>query len=127
MGLPVATGAALACPGRRVVALDGDGSALYTAQALWTQAREELDVTNVVLVNRSYAILNMEMMRMGLGTAGPIARGMLDLTRPEIDFTSLGRSLGVPSQRAETADQLVDLLRRSFAARGPTLIEAILA
>jgi acetolactate synthase-1/2/3 large subunit len=127
MGLPVATGAALACPGRRVVALEGDGSALYTAQALWTQAREELDVTNVVLVNRSYAILNIEMTRMGLGAAGPIARTMLDLTHPEIDLASLGRSLGVPSQRAETADQLIDLLRRSFAARGPTLIEAILA
>jgi acetolactate synthase-1/2/3 large subunit len=127
MALPVATGAALACPGRRVVALEGDGSAMYTPQALWTQAREELPVTNVILANRSYAILNMEMMRMGLGAAGPIAKPMLDLTRPEIDFATLGRSLGVPSQRAETADQLVDLLRRSFAARGPTLIEAMLA
>jgi acetolactate synthase I/II/III large subunit len=126
MGLPVATGAALACPERPVVALEGDGSAMYTIQALWTQAREGLNVTNVILANRSYAILNMEMMRMGLGEPGPAAKQMLDLTRPELDFVSMGRSMGVPSSRASGADDLVAQLRHSFATAGPTLIEVVL-
>jgi acetolactate synthase-1/2/3 large subunit len=126
MGLPVATGAALACPGRRVIALDGDGSAMYTFQALWTQAREKLNVTNVILANRSYAILNLEMMRMGLGQPGPVAKQMLDLTNPVLDFVSMGQSMGVPSCRVTTADELVKELRRSFATEGPTLIEAVI-
>jgi acetolactate synthase-1/2/3 large subunit len=126
MGLPAATGAALACPGRRVVALEGDGSAMYTIQALWTQARESLDVTNVIIANRSYGILNIEMMRMGLGAPGPIARQMLDLTSPELDFVAMGQSMGVPSVRVRTAGELVEALRRSFATRGPTLIEAVI-
>jgi acetolactate synthase-1/2/3 large subunit len=124
MGLPAATGAALACPDRRVVALDGDGSAMYTIQALWTQAREKLNVTNVILANRSYAILNLEMLRMGLGQAGPVAKQMLDLTNPTMDFASMGKGMGVPSCRVTSADQLVAELRRSFATPGPSLIEA---
>jgi|CZKU01.1.fsa_nt_gi acetolactate synthase-1/2/3 large subunit len=126
MGLPVATGAALACPDRRVIALDGDGSAMYTIQALWTQAREKLNITNVILANRSYAILNLEMMRMGLGQPGPVAKQMLDLTNPALDFVSMGKSMGVPSCRVTTADALVDELRRSYATEGPTLIEALI-
>ena len=126
MGLPVATGAALACPERRVIALDGDGSAMYTIQALWTQAREKLNITNVILANRSYAILNLEMMRMGLGQPGPVAKQMLDLTNPALDFVSMGKSMGVPSCRVTTADALVDELRRSYATEGPTLIEALI-
>jgi acetolactate synthase-1/2/3 large subunit len=126
MGLPVATGAALACPDRRVVALEGDGSAMYTIQALWTQAREQLNVTNVILANRSYAILGLEMLRMGLGEPGPVAKQMLDLTRPVLDFVAMGQSMGVPSCRVARGDELVDALRRSLAADGPTLIEAVL-
>jgi acetolactate synthase-1/2/3 large subunit len=126
MGLPVATGAALACPDRAVLALEGDGSAMYTIQALWTQAREELNVTNVILANRSYAILDLEMMRMGLGAPGPVAKQMLALTRPELDFVAMGRSMGVPSSRAASADELVAQLRQSFATPGPTLIEVVL-
>lgn len=126
MGLPAATGAALACPDRRVLAIEGDGSAMYTIQALWTQARESLDVTNVILANRSYAILNLEMMRMGLGDAGPVAKRMLDLSPPVIDFVALGRSMGVPSYSVSTADDLVAKLRRSYETRGPTLIEVVL-
>jgi acetolactate synthase-1/2/3 large subunit len=125
MGLPAAAGAALACPDRRVLALEGDGSAMYTIQALWTQAREQLNVTNLILANRSYAILNIEMMRMGLGEAGPIAKQMLDLTRPTLDFVAIGRSMGVPSRLVTRADELVEELRRSYATPGPTLIEAI--
>ncbi len=126
MGLPAATGAALACPDRRVLAIEGDGSAMYTIQALWTQAREGLDVTNVILANRSYAILNVEMTRMGLGRPGPVAKRMLELTPPEIDFVAIGRSMGVPSCQTRTADDLARQLRRSYATRGPTLIEAVL-
>jgi acetolactate synthase-1/2/3 large subunit len=125
MGLPAATGAALACPDRRVVALESDGSAMYTIQALWTQAREQLKVVNVILANRAYAILRLEMLRMGLGEPGPVAAQMLDLTRPVLDFAAMGQSMGVPSCRVTSADELVNQLRRSFAADGPTLIEAI--
>jgi acetolactate synthase-1/2/3 large subunit len=126
MGLPVATGAALACRDRRVICLDGDGSAMYTIQALWTQARERLNVTNVILANHSYAILNLEMMRMGLGQPGPVAKQMLDLTNPALDFVAAGKSMGVPSCRVATADQLVAELRRSHATEGPSLIEAVI-
>jgi acetolactate synthase-1/2/3 large subunit len=109
-----------------VLALEGDGSAMYTIQALWTQAREQLNVTNVILANRSYAILDLEMMRMGLGDPGPVAKQMLALTRPELDFVAMGRSMGVPSSRAASADELVAQLRQSFATPGPTLIEVVL-
>jgi acetolactate synthase-1/2/3 large subunit len=124
MGLPAAVGAALACPDRRVLALEGDGSAMYTIQALWTQAREGLHVTNVILSNRSYAILNLEMMRMGLGEAGPVAKQMLAIAPPVIDFVAMGRSMGVPSVAVRTADELARELARSFATPGPALIEA---
>jgi acetolactate synthase-1/2/3 large subunit len=126
MGLPVATGAALACRDRRVVCLDGDGSAMYTIQALWTQARERLEVTNVILANRSYAILNLEMMRMGLGQPGPVAKQMLDLTNPTLDFVAAAKAMGVPACRVTTAGELVAELRRSYATEGPTLIEAVI-
>jgi acetolactate synthase-1/2/3 large subunit len=126
MGLPAATGAALACPDRRVLAVEGDGSAMYTIQALWTQAREQLSVTNLILANRSYAILNIEMMRMELPPAGPVAKQMLTLTPPPLDFVAIGKSMGVPSSRVTSADELVVELRRSIATQGPSLIEAIL-
>ncbi len=90
-GLPVATGAAVACPDRKVVALQADGSALYTLQALWTQAREQLDVVTIIYNNRSYAVLNMELDRVGAEAAGPKAKSLLDLSRPDIDFVALAR------------------------------------
>ncbi|HEY8527758.1 MAG TPA: acetolactate synthase large subunit [Acidimicrobiales bacterium] len=123
-GLPVATGAAVACPDRKVLALQADGSALYTIQALWTQAREGLDVTTVVYNNRSYAVLNMELSRVG-AEAGPRARDLLDLSRPDIDFVAVARGLGVPATRATTADELADQLGRALAEPGPALIEAV--
>ena len=88
-GLPVATGAAVACPDRKVVALQADGSALYTLQALWTQAREQLDVVTIIYNNRSYAVLNMELDRVGAEAPGPKAKSLLDLSRPDIDFVAL--------------------------------------
>ncbi len=125
-GLPAATGAAVAAPGRRVLSLEADGSAMYTLQALWTQAREGLDVTTVLLANRSYTILQFELARVGVSGTGARATAMLDLTRPDLDFVSLASGMGVPAQRATTADELAALLERGFAQDGPMLIEAML-
>lgn len=127
MGLPLATGAAVATPGRSVVCLEADGSAMYTVQALWTQAREGLDVTTVVLANRAYAILDMELPRVGAGPAGPRAAAMLDLSRPPLDFVALATGLGVPATRAATAEDLVTAVERALAEPGPHLVEAVLA
>jgi acetolactate synthase-1/2/3 large subunit len=124
-GLPVAVGAAVACPDRKVIALEADGSALYTLQALWTMAREGLDVVTVIVNNGSYAVLNMELARVGAVGAGPRAHDMLDLTRPDLDFTALARGLGVPAARATTADELVTELGQALASEGPALIEAM--
>src|SRR5205085_12030591 len=104
-GLPVATGAAVACRDRKVLALEADGSAMYTLQSLWTQAREGLDVTTVIFNNRSYAILNLELSRVGAESPGPKALDMLDLSRPDLDFASMGAGMGVDSVRATTADE----------------------
>jgi acetolactate synthase I/II/III large subunit len=126
LGLPLATGAALACPDRPVLALDADGSAMYTASALWTHAREQLDITTVIFSNRSYAILNMELERTGAATAGRTAKSLLDLSRPSIDFTALAVGMGVPATRAVTAGELATQLRNALAEPGPHLIEAAL-
>jgi len=124
-GLPLATGAAVACRGRRVVALQADGSALYTIQALWTQAREGLDVTNIILNNGAYAILKLEMMRAGINAQTEAAAELFDLQRPGIDFTRIASGFGVPAQRVTTTDELAAALRRSVATSGPSLIEAV--
>jgi acetolactate synthase-1/2/3 large subunit len=126
-GMPVATGAAVACPGRRVLSLEADGSAMYTLQALWTQAREGLDVTTVIFNNGSYAILEMELGRVGAGTPGPLAHGMLDIARPDLDFAALARGMGVPGTRATTAEEFTDQLERALHEDGPVLVEAVLA
>jgi acetolactate synthase I/II/III large subunit len=125
-GLPVATGAAMACPGRPVLALEADGSAMYTLQALWTQAREGLDVTTVIFSNGAYAILGMELGRVGAEAAGTAARSLLDLTRPGLDFAALAGGLGVPAGRARTAGEFASQLRRALAEPGPHLIEAVI-
>ena len=92
--MPVATGAAVACPDRKVLNLEADGSAMYTLQSLWTQAREGLDVTTVIFDNRSYAILNLELSRVGARTDGNAA-DLFDLSRPPLDFVALARGMGV--------------------------------
>ena len=124
-GLPVATGAAIACPGRKVVCLESDGSALYTIQSLWTQAREQLDVVTVLFNNGSYAVLNLELDRVGARAGGPKAKDMLDLRRPDMDFVKLAQGLGVRASRATTAKELWTQLERAFAEPGPSLIEAM--
>jgi len=124
-GLPVATGAAIAAPDRAVLSLEADGSALYTIQALWTQARERLNVTTVLINNAAYAILRMELARTGAGRAGERASRMLDLSGPTPDFTQISAGLGVPATRVTTAGDLDQALRRAYAEPGPHLIEAI--
>jgi len=132
-GMPAATGAAVAAPDRPVLSLEADGSALYTLQALWTQAREQLDVTTVLINNAAYAILRMELARTaasgagraGEGRVGERAARMLDLSGPTPDFTQLSEGLGVPASRVTTAEELDKALRSAYAEPGPHLIEAI--
>jgi acetolactate synthase I/II/III large subunit len=123
-GMPLATGAAVACPDRPVINLQAEGSAMYTLQSLWTQARESLNVTTVVLNNAVYAILHIELMRTG-APAGPGARALLDL--PGLDLAAMSRGMGVPSSRVTTAEELADQLRMAIAEPGPHLIEAMIA
>ncbi len=125
-GMPVATGAAVACPDRPVLNVQADGSAMYTMQSLWTQAREGLDVTTVVLANRSYAILNLELSRVGVESPGPVAKSMLDLTHPDLDFVALARGMGVPAERPDDAEGLTAAIERASAEPGPHLIEAVI-
>ena len=126
IGLPLATGAAVACPDRKVVCLESDGSGMYTPQALWTQAREGLDVTTLVFANRSYNILKGELANVGAGEPGPRARDMLSLDRPDIGWTGIASSMGVAAERAETAEDLCAAMARGLAAEGPYLIEVVL-
>jgi acetolactate synthase-1/2/3 large subunit len=122
-GTPVATGAALACPARRVVCMVGDGSAMYTIQSLWTQAREGLDVTTLIFANNQYAILKAEYANMAAGTPGPRTMAMIDIDRPTIDWVAMAKSMGVPGVRVDSAEGLHAALQRSCAAPGPALIE----
>ncbi|MGD0594810.1 MAG: acetolactate synthase large subunit [Acidimicrobiales bacterium] len=125
-GLPVATGAAIGAPDRPVLCIQADGSAMYTIQSLWTQAREGLDVTTVILSNRAYAILNLELSRVGVGAGGPRAERMLELSSPDLDFVSLAQGMGVPATRATTAEDLVVQLQHAVREPGPHLVEAVL-
>jgi len=122
-GLPVATGAAIACPDRRVFAVESDGSAMYTFQALWTQAREQLDVTTILFANRSYAILQGELRALGAGASGPRSGEMLSLDNPTIDWVQLAQGMGVPACRATTAEEYLVALRTGIAEPGPRFIE----
>jgi acetolactate synthase-1/2/3 large subunit len=124
-GLPTAVGAAIACPDRPVLALIGDGAAMYTLQALWTMARERLNVTSVIMNNASYAILNIELQRVGAQSQGPKALSQLDLRNPGLDFVQLSQGLGVPATRATTAEEFVEALEKALATPGPHLIEAV--
>jgi acetolactate synthase-1/2/3 large subunit len=126
LGMPLATGAAVACPDRKVVCLEGDGSGMYTLQALWTQAREGLDVMTVVFANRTYAILRHELTGVGAGTPGKKAADMLDIGRPDLDWVSLARGMGVEASRATTAEEFNRQFAAGLASHGPRLIEAVL-
>ena len=122
-GMPNAIGAALACPDRSVICLEGDGSAMYTEQSLWTMAREQLAITVVIFANRSYAILRGEFNAVGAGSPGQRATDMLSLDRPDLDWVSLARGHGLDAQRVTDAAAFQQALSRGIASRGPSLIE----
>ncbi len=126
-GLPLAVGAAVACPERPVLALEADGSSMYTIQALWTMAREGLDVTVVLFNNRSYSILNVELARVRAKGEGPKANAQLDLGTPDLDFTQVATGLGVPARRVDDSEQLVQALKKAIAEPGPHLIEVVVS
>lgn len=126
LGLPLAVGAALACPDRKVVCPHGDGGAAYTMQALWTMARENLDITTVIYANRSYAILNIELQRVGAAGAGAKALSMLDLHNPEMNWTRIAQGLGIEASRATTSEEFAAQYGSAMQQRGPRLIEAMI-
>ncbi len=125
-GIPAAVGAAVAAPDRPVLCLESDGSAMYTISGLWTQARENLNVTTVLYDNSAYDILRVELQRVGAGSApGPKALDLLDLSRPTMDFVKLAEGMGVPARRVHTAEEFTDALRGALAEPGPHLIDAV--
>ena len=124
-GLPNAVGAAIACPERPVLALIGDGTSMYTIQALWTMAREKLNVVSVIFNNASYSVLNVELERVGAEKVGAKALSQLDLTGPVIHFAQLAQGMGVHGVRTTTAEEFVRALEHALATPGPHLIEAV--
>lgn len=125
-GLPCATGAAVACPDRKVIAIIGDGSAMYTLQALWTMARENLDITVIICANRKYQILSGELSAMGGPLPGVNAKAMLTIDSPNLDWVSLAKGHGVRARRAESMKDFVSALKTSLEEEGPKLIELVL-
>jgi acetolactate synthase-1/2/3 large subunit len=123
IALPLAVGAAVACPERRVLCLSADGSGMYTAQALWTMAREGLNITTVVFANRDYAVLKREFSYLGVGDPGPRAASMFEIGRPDLDWTLLAKGMGVPGTRVTSLDAFGKALRKGLEGEGPTLIE----
>ena len=123
-GLPLSLGAAIACPDRKVVALQADGSAMYTLQSLWTMARENCDVTVIILNNRSYGVLNLELLQVGAGVPTAKTLSMLDLSNPNISWVELAKGMGVPGHRTESAAEFHQLFSEAIAQKGPVLIEA---
>jgi acetolactate synthase I/II/III large subunit len=123
IALPLAVGAAVACPHRRVLCLTADGSGMYTAQALWTMAREGLNVTTVVFANHDYAVLKREFSYLGVGSPGPRAAEMFEIGRPDLDWTLLAKGMGVPGTRVRSLDAFGKALRAGLESDGPALIE----
>ncbi len=124
-GLPLAVGAAAACPDRKVICIHGDGGAMYTVQALWTMARENLDIVTVIFNNRSYAILNIELARVGAENPGPKALSMLDIGNPDLNWVKIAEGMGVRAVRASTAEDFTEAFRQGVSEKGPMLIEAM--
>jgi len=124
--MPAAIGAAVACPDRKVVCLESDGSGMYMPQSLWTEAREGLNILTLILANRKYQILRGEMMNVGASNIGPKASALLDIDRPTIDWVSLAKTFGVEAFRAETMDKLSRHIDAGMAMNGPCLIEVVI-
>ncbi len=125
-GLPTSLGAAVACPDRPVIGIQGDGSAMYTISALWSFAREQADITTIICDNSSYAILQHELVNVGAATDGKRARQLLDLSGPALDFVSIAQGMGVPATRATTAEELAEQVRAALAEPGPHVVVATL-
>jgi len=121
--LPCATGAATACPERKVIAMTGDGSAMYTLQSLWTMARENLDVTVIVFANKGYQILRDELINVGVKSYGANAQAMFDVENPTLDWVALAKGHGLPAQRVDMMEDFIAALQHGLASDGPSLIE----
>ncbi|TCR61364.1 acetolactate synthase large subunit [Bosea sp. BK604] len=126
IGIPLCVGAAVACPDRKVVGMQADGSGMYTLQGLWTQARENLDIVTVVFANRTYAILHGEMRAVGVNDFGRNAKQMLNLDEPALDWVGMAQGMGVEAGRARTAEEFVKLFKGALSRKGPFLIEAVI-
>jgi acetolactate synthase-1/2/3 large subunit len=125
-GIPAASGAAIACPDRPVIAIQADGSALYTVQGLWTQAREGLNIKTLICSNRRYNILQYELHRGGFDVESPHAQNLTSLANPPIDWQHIAKGFGVPAVQVEKAEDLSKQLERALAEDGPCLIEMLL-
>jgi acetolactate synthase-1/2/3 large subunit len=123
IAMPLAVGAAVACPERKVLCLSADGSGMYTLQALWTMAREGLKITTVIFANRSYAVLKREFSYLGVGEPGPRAAELFDIGRPDLDWVQLAQGMGVPARRVTSLEGFAKALREGFESAGPSLIE----
>ena len=123
IAMPLAVGAAVACPSRQVLCLTADGSGMYTAQALWTMAREGLNVTTIVFANRTYAVLQREYSGLGVGNPGPRAADMFDIGRPALDWVHLAKGMGVPASRVTSLDTFAQAVKAGLESDGPTLVE----
>ena len=126
IGIPLAVGAAVACPDRKVIGLQADGSGMYTVQGLWTQARENLDVVTIVFANRSYAILQGEMRNVGVNEFGAQRQRMLKLDEPALDWVAMAKGMGVEAGRATTVEEFLRIFEGALGRRGPFLIEAVI-
>ena len=125
-GLPVAIGASVACPDRKVICLHGDGGAMYTIQSLWTMARENLDICVVIFANRKYQILQVELARVGAQSMTKKTMDMLDIDNPVLDFAQIAEGMGVKASRVTTIEEFNQQFAEAMATPGPRLIEAIL-
>jgi len=123
IAIPMAVGAAVACPNRRVLCLTADGSGMYTPQGLWTMARESLNITTVVFANRTYGVLQREFSGLGVGAPGPRAAALFDIGHPTLDWVHLAKGMGVPGSRVTSLEAFAKALREGFESDGPSLIE----
>jgi len=123
IAMPLAVGAAVACPERPVLCLTADGSGMYTLQSLWTMARESLHVVTVVFANRTYGVLKREFSNLGIGEAGPRAKALFEIGRPDLDWVSLARGMGVPAVRVRSLEEFTGALKKGYQSEGPSLIE----
>jgi len=125
-GMPCSIGAAMACPDRPVIHLEADGSAMYTVQALWTQAKQGLNITTLICANRRYNILKLELERAGIKPIGPNVSSLIDIENPHIDWTKMAEAMGVAAVSVSTAEQLAHEIHGALSEAGPHLIEMVL-